>query len=166
MSAKVSQEAVIGSELILLVLIPFIPDSLLMLTDSYVIRAILLILVLASASLGPFVLLMTFVVVMAVFIRRNQRKFLSVQQSNILTPTEVPYPVDELPPPVATVAFEHPPFEQPRETSWDWSPDEETGTNEFYPVGETIDQKVVLPTQAPDGNGGGVMEEINQDALF
>lgn len=166
MSTKLSQETVLGSELVLLILIPFMPDSLLSLTDSYVIRALLLLLILASASLGPFVLLMTFIVVMAVFIRRNQRKVHWLQNSNILTPTEVPYPVDELPPPVATVAFEHPPFEQPRETTWDWSPDEETGTNEFVPVGETIDQKVVLPTQAPDGNGGGVMEEINQDAYF
>jgi hypothetical protein len=44
--------------------------------------------------------------------------------------------------------------EKPNTISYDYSPQNDTGDDSFNPVDDTINEKVVLPTLKPDGNGG------------
>lgn len=144
-------EVLLIVEVVLLFLIPFLPTSVLMLTDNIVVRALLLVLLLASSLAGPYVLLLTFIVILAIFGLRNQSKV-----SQIIPPQmETISPVNFAPP---LVEIEQPAPEEPATEAYDFAPQADTGKNDFEPVDITINQKVVLPTQEPDGNGGGIFQ--------
>ena len=144
-------EVLLIVEVVLLFLIPLLPTSVLMLTDNIVVRALLLVLLLASSFAGPYALLLTFIVILAIFGLRNQSKV-----SQIIPPQmETISPVNFEPP---HVEIEQPAPEEPSRDVYDFTPQEDTGKNDFEPVDITINQKVVLPTQEPDGNGGGIFQ--------
>jgi hypothetical protein len=138
-------------EVILLFLIPLLPTSVLMLSDNIVVRALLLVLLLASSFAGPYALLLTFIVILAIFGLRNQSKV-----SQIIPPhMETISPVKFAPP---LVKIAQPAPEEPSREVYDFTPQGDTGTNDFEPVDISINQKLVQPTQEPDGNGGGIFQ--------
>jgi hypothetical protein len=163
-SLKDTNGTLIFSELLLLFLLPFLPDSVLMYADNYSIRAVLLALIVLSAIEGPFVLLLTFIVVLSIFVLRNHRKMRLVQQPNVKLAREFPAAIREFPE-VDIPALKQPAFEEPSGDMYTWEPSEDTGSNEFVPVGPSINEKVVLPTEEVDGNGGGVFMELNRQLL-
>ena len=142
-------EVLLIVEVVLLFLIPLLPTSVLMLTDNIIVRALLLVLLLASSFAGPYALLLTFIVILAIFGLRNQSKV-----SQIIPPQmETISPVNFAPP---LVEISQPAPEEPAMESYDFAPHADTGTNDFKPVDISINQKLVQPTQEPDGNGGGI----------
>lgn len=158
-------------ELVVLFFLPVLPERVLLWSDNYFVRVFLLLLILAVGVEGPFVMLMTFVVVLCIFVLRNNIKLRSLHQPARLeakaTPLvfedsqlgsmEFPELMDGVPKPPA--------FETPIESEYDWTPSADTGSNEFIPVAPSINEKVVLPSQEPDGNGGHDMIEMNRALL-
>jgi len=144
-------EVLLIVEVVLLFLIPFLPTSVLMLTDNIVVRALLLVLLLASSFAGPYALLLTFIVILCIFGLRNQSKVSQIIPPHIetISPVKFEPPLVEIPQPV---------YEESAKEVYDFAPQEDTGTNDFKPVDTTINEKVVLPTQKPDGNGGGIFQ--------
>jgi len=135
-------------EVIILFSIPFLPKSVLLLTDNIIVRILLLTVLLASSLAGPYVLLLTFVVVLALLGLRNQMKINDVQPlrfDKMASAIEMPPVLAEIPQPL---------FETPTDEAYEFEPQADTGSNDFEAVDTTINQKVVLPTQVPDGMGG------------
>ena len=141
-------KALLIGEVVLLFMIPFLPKSVLLLTDNILVRILLLTVLLSSSLAGPYVLLLTFVVVLALFGLRNQMKVNAVQPPRFdrMAPAlEMPTLQADIPQPL---------FEKPTDETYEFAPQPDTGSNEFQAVDTTINQKVVLPTQVPDGMGG------------
>ncbi len=149
MVALTNRAKLLIGEAVLLFIIPFLPKSVLLLTDNIVVRILLLGLLLASSLQGPFVLLMTFIVVLALFGIRNHLKINEIVPPAIqqLSPANFEEP---------QVKIEQPSSEEAVQEIYEFAPQEDTGNNEFVPVGESIDEKVVLPSVEPDGNAGGI----------
>jgi len=141
-------KALLIGEVLLLFMIPFLPKSVLLLTDNILVRILLLTLLLASSLAGPYVLLLTFVVILALFGLRNQMKINTVQPprfDRMASALEMPPLQADIPQPL---------FDIPTEDAYEFAPQSDTGSNEFEAVDTTINEKVVLPTQVPDGMGG------------
>ena len=140
--------ALLIGEVVVLFIIPFLPKSVLLLTDNILVRIVLLGLLLASSLAGPYVLLLTFVVILALLGLRNQTKINDVQPpkyDTMSTAAEFPPLIAEIPQPLFDTAIDE---------AYEFSPQADTGLNDFEAVDTTINQKVVLPTQIPDGMGG------------
>jgi hypothetical protein len=58
----------------------------------------------------------------------------------------------EMPP--VQVEIPQPLFDIPTDEAYEFEPQSDTGSNDFEAVDTTINEKVVLPTQASDGMGG------------
>lgn len=138
------------AEVVLLFMIPLLPESILLLTDNLLVRILLVLALLGSSFFGPYVLLVTFIVVLALFGLRNHLKV-----NKIIIPQEIQQlaPVEQ---PEAQVAIEQPSYEEPTQDMYEFAPQEDTGSNEFSPVGESIDEKVVFDSPESDGNAGGI----------
>jgi hypothetical protein len=59
MRALTTQEKIMIGELVVLFIVPLLPNSVLSLTDNLIVRIILMGFVLASSLYGPYVLLLT-----------------------------------------------------------------------------------------------------------
>jgi len=154
MRALTTQQKILIGEVLLLFLIPLLPKSVLELTDNILVRIVLLLAVLASSLAGPYVLLLTFIVVLAIFGIRNHMKINEIVPDTIQKLAEINSQDVE-----PQVVVEHPmnnflTQEKPNSISYDYSPQNDTGDDSFNPVDDTINEKVVLPTLKPDGNGG------------
>jgi len=135
-------------EVLILFMIPFLPKSVLLLTDNILVRIILLTVLLASSLAGPYVLLLTFVVILALLGLRNQMKINTVQPPLFNTMASA---IEDQP---LLAEIPQPLFETPTDEAYEFAPQADTGSNDFEAVDTTINQKVVLPTQVPDGMGG------------
>lgn len=157
MRALTTEEKIMIAELAVLFVLPLLPNSVLVLTDNIVVRIILMSFVLASSFYGPYVLLLTFIVVLAVFGLRNNMKNNTIMKVPIKLPepSEI-FETPEIDHSNKEVSIEQPSFQKPDQESYDFSPQEDTGTNDFAPVDISINQKVILPSIKPDGNAGGL----------
>jgi hypothetical protein len=154
MRALTTQEKIMIGELVVLFIVPLLPNSVLSLTDNLIVRIILMGFVLASSFYGPYVLLLTFIVVLAVFGLRNHMKINRITPPSIAKLAEVNNIVDDEP--EVEVPIEQPSFQEPVQDSYDFSPQKDTGDNSFAPVDVSINQKVVIPSPRPDGRAGGL----------
>ena len=150
MRALTTQEKIMIAELVVLFVLPLLPNSVLLLTDNLLVRIILMGFVLASSLYGPYVLLLTFIVVLAIFGLRNNIKVNRIVPPSLASLPEVN---DE---PDVEVPIQQPSFQKPDEDSYDFSPQKDTGDTSFAPVDVSINQKVVLPSVKPDGMAGGL----------
>ena len=62
--------------------------------------------------------------------------------------------------PTTETHIEQPQFQEPVQESYNFSPQDDTGDDSFSPVDISINQKLILPTVQPDGNGGGFFPNI------
>jgi hypothetical protein len=137
-------------EFAILLSLPLLPDSVLLSLDNIAVRAALLLALLLSALGGPYVLLLTFVIVMCLFVMRNQIKmhFTNyvplLQQEQTLSNLE-----DTFKPLVYDVANAN--DQIPVLEKFEFSPMKDTGSNEFSPVDVSINQKIVQRSPAPNG---------------
>lgn len=128
-------------------LVPYLPKSVLFLTDNLIVRILLLVSLIAAAKKNLSLGLLYFLVLANLFIQRNAQK---VRQLAMSLNTTENVAVDNIrTPPTAPV---QPTFENPSAKTVPFMPDRESGDNTFNPVGESIDQKVVLPTETVDGS--------------
>lgn len=107
--------------------------------------------VLASSLYGPYVLLLSFIMVLAIFGLRNNIK---INRIVPLPPSVAPLP--EIDQPVEIESVQEPSLERPVEQSYEYSPQDDTGDNSFAPVDVSINQKVVMPSVKSDGMAGGL----------
>ena len=154
MRALTTQQKILIGEVLLLFLIPLLPKSLLELTDNILVRIVLLLAVLASSLAGPYVLLLTFIVVLAIFGIRNHMKINEIIPDTIQKLAEINTqdiePLVVVDQPMEQILSQN----KPNTISYDYSPQNNTGDDTFTPVDDTINEKVVLPTLNPDGKGG------------
>jgi len=154
MRALTTQQKILIGEVLLLFLIPLLPKSLLELTDNILVRIVLLLAVLASSLAGPYVLLLTFIVVLAIFGIRNHMKINEIIPDTIQKLAELNTqdiePLVVVDQPMEQILSQN----KPNTISYDYSPQNNTGDDTFTPVDDTINEKVVLPTLNPDGKGG------------
>jgi hypothetical protein len=154
MRALSTQEKIMIAELAVLFAVPLLPNSVLSLTDNIIVRIILMGFVLASSFYGPYVLLLTFIVVLAIFGLRNHMKINRIMPPSVAKMAEVNDMVYNEPD--VEVPIEQPPFQKPVQDTYDFSPQEDTGDNSFSPVDVSINQKIVMPSTKPDGRAGGL----------
>ena len=150
MRALTTQEKIMIAELVVLFIVPLLPNSVLLLTDNLLVRIILMGFVLASSLYGPYVLLLTFIVVLAIFGLRNHMKVNRIVPPSLASLPEVSEETN------VEVPIQQPSFQKPVEDSYDFSPQKDTGDNSFEPVDISINQKVVFPSVKPDGMAGGL----------
>ena len=151
MRALTLQQKIMILEISVLFAIPFLPNSVLLLTDNLLVRIILMGFVLASSLYGPYVLLLSFIMVLAIFGLRNNIK---INRIVPLPPSVAPLP--EIDQPVEIESVQEPSLERPVEQSYEYSPQDDTGDNSFAPVDVSINQKVVMPSVKSDGMAGGL----------
>ena len=149
MNTLPTQTKIMIAEVIILFIIPFLPNSILRLTDNLFVRFILMAFVLASSLFGPYVLLLTFIVVLSIFGLRNQSKMKKIIPPSMNTIAEVDYPSPE-------VVIDQPPSQAPVQESYNYEPQEDSGRNDFEPVDESINEKFVMNSAIPDGKSGGI----------
>lgn len=149
MNALPTQTKLMIGEVVILFIIPFLPNSILSLTDNLIVRLILMSIVLASSLCGPYVLLLTFIVVLSIFGLRNQIKAKTIIPPSMNTIQEVDYPSPE-------VVIDQPPPQVPDQESYNFEPQQDSGNDEFQPVGESINEKIVMNSVIPDGKSGGI----------
>ena len=130
-------------------LIPYLPKSALFLTDNIVVRVVLLISLVAAANRSLPLGLLYFLVLANLFIERNSQKVKQLTNSLMSTMEEAPAIENIRTPPTAPV---QPVFENPSSRTIPFMPNQESGDNSFIPVGESINEKVVLPTETVDGS--------------
>ena len=130
---------------------PHLPKWVLFATDNIVVRVILLVSLVSVANKNLPLGLLYFLVLANLFIERNGQKVKQLTSRLIsnMDGKEDPAIENIRTPPTAPV---QPVFQNPSERLIPFMPADETGDNQFNPVGESIDQKVVLPTETVDGS--------------
>jgi hypothetical protein len=126
--------------------VPFVPTSILMLSDTIIVRFILLVILIASVNVTPLVGILTFLVLAHLFIQRNQRKlqiFQTVPENENIAVESIQTP---------STAPPQPAFQRPSEKSVQFMPQDDSGENAFHAVAESLNEKEVLPTETVDGS--------------
>jgi hypothetical protein len=158
--SKATEVSVFGGLLVFFVAAPYFPQWVYQLSDNILIKAILFVVLIASAYHGPLMAVATFIVIAYIFILRNKIKvdsltgqssdYMEVKQSDAITSIVAP-----------ETAPAQPAFEIPDSDSHPFAPYAETGSNAFYKVDRSFDMKPpALPTQSVLGS------EIVADQLY
>jgi hypothetical protein len=140
----------------LFIMIPYLPRSVLILTDNLLVRATLLGLIIASAYNGPVSAISTFIVIAFLFIERNRVKIHHMEKIMSQSTPESPAIAEIQTPPTAP---EQPAFDTPVVESQPFMPQEDSGSDAFAPVAESMNQKIPLPTE---GSNDGSQKAIDQ----
>jgi hypothetical protein len=144
----------------LLVIIPYIPTNILLLTDNIFIRILAVFILLYFVNIHPVSGIFAFVIICALYIERNRRKIARAQQK-ILTDTdsESKYmSVKDAGKPQQTVPVL--PFADADDALVHFTPYGETGTNDFQQIDDSINHKKILPTSALGQISGSFFEKI------
>jgi hypothetical protein len=151
----VKTSTLLGGLVLVFLLLPYLPWQVLALTDFFLIKAILLVSLVYSAYIDPVVAMVYFIAVAYLFILRNQKKvnymsqdLQNVAQSEALQQISQPEALPDVPD-----------FTMPTSSSFSFTPLPSTGSNDFYKVGMSIDQKrPVLPTETSDGSSKAIAQ--------
>ena len=130
----------------------YLPTSMLMVLDSIIIRITLIFAVLFLISLGPTAGIFGILAIGILYLERNRRKVAKALTKVDLLDNDLPVQmtVEEESIPQQTVKVN--PFDEPRYDMETFMPKEECGSDDFHPVADTINEKVVLPTIYPRSN--------------
>jgi hypothetical protein len=140
----------------LFVIIPYLPRDILILTDNILIRIILLAWIIMAAYHGPMMAISAFIVVVFLFIMRNRIKIRHMEKIMSQSTPESPA-IEEIQTPETAPA--QPVFDTPVVESHSFFPQEDSGSDAFAPVAESMNQKIPLPTE---GSNDGSQKAINQ----
>lgn len=137
------------SLIVLFFAIPYMPVSVLAVTDLVLVRLTLLLLLIAAAYIHPLIAIVVFVLVAFLFIERNKTKV--HQLKNVMSQST---PDSEAIASIVTpdTAPRQPAFEQPKMSSLHFMPENESGENTFRPVAPSLNEKHPLPTESADGS--------------
>lgn len=125
--------------------LPFLPSSVLNTLRNPIATFVLLAIVLAALQYGPITGVLVLAAVLLTFVERNR---LHIKNSllNKATGEEVTYEKQLAPSAPMSPNEVHPSPVYAETESMDYMPHEETGTNQFEGVGESIDEKNVVQT--------------------
>jgi hypothetical protein len=147
----------LGAHFLALFLIPYLPRSVLVLTDYIAVRIVLLAVLIASAYVSPVMAVATFVVLAFLFIQRNERKVAHLSQIMQQSTPDSPAIAGIVTPDTAP---EQPAFEEPSVSSMPFMPQADSGDDAFKPVAETINAKVPLPTEESNEGSERAIEQL------
>jgi hypothetical protein len=140
---------ILSGLIIVFVLIPYIPYQLLSITDSFIVRLLLLVLLIATLQYNPFITIATLVILSLLFVERNKQKMQYLRLA--MTPTvHESEAVSEIQTPVT--APRQPQFLKPTTSSIPFMPNEESGDDSFTPVAPSMNTKIPLPTETVTGS--------------
>jgi len=131
------------------IIIPFLPHDVLMLSDLLLVRLVLLGVFLTAINISPQVGMLSLASIGFLFIERNKQKVRKLQGLMQLSTPDSPA-IQSIQSPETAPA--QPAFNTPSEKNVPFSPQEESGDNNFSPVSPTLNQKSVLPTGSTDGS--------------
>jgi len=132
-------------------LVPYLPVHVLILTDLFLVRLLLLLALVLVAYMNPLLAIAGFVLFALLFIERNKAKIRMLSSTLAASPEGTPSEA------VASIetpatAPEQPPFDIPEETSVPYMPSSDSGDNSFHPVAPSLNHKQPLPTETVDGS--------------
>ena len=132
----------------------FLPTSLLLLLDNFVVRIGIVLLLLYLISLGPTAGILGLVTVAIMYLERNRRKVVVAAKKLDLIDVNGPKQatVEEASKPQQTVPVNE--FDKPQDIESDFMPTETCDSGNFEPVAPTINQKAVLSTIYPLNRNG------------
>jgi hypothetical protein len=133
--------------IVILLVAPLLPTSLLLVLDNIVIRIAMVALLLYTVRLGSTVTIIAFITISALFLERNRRKVGEALRK--LDAMEVPKHADVEVAYEKTMPVDVAAFSAPVEEESDFIPHETCTSGEFEPVDSTINQKAVLSTIYP-----------------
>jgi hypothetical protein len=143
----------------------FLPTSLLLLLDNFVIRILIVLLLLYLISLGPTAGILGLMAIAVMYLERNKRKVVvaakKLDSMDWTLPKEAT--VEEASKPQSTVPVNE--FDKPEDEEYNYIPNDTCETDNFEPVAPTINEKVVLSTIYPL-NKNGPEAGIGSDQLF
>ena len=131
------------------IIIPFLPQEILMLSDLLLVRVVLLGVFLTAINISPQIGMLTLASVGFLFIERNKNKVKHLQSMMQQSTPDSPA-IQSIQTPETAPA--QPAFNTPAEKNVPFSPQEESGDNSFSPVSPTLNQKDVLVTGSADGS--------------
>jgi hypothetical protein len=137
-------------------LIPYLPRSVLILTDNIFVRLILLVSLISAAYVSPIVAVATFVLIALLFVERNKAKMTHLKSAMEQSTPESEAIADIVTPETAPA---QPEFDTPTVRSHAYMPQNDSGDNSFAPVAESMNQKQPLPTEC---SNDGVNKAISQ----
>jgi len=129
--------------------IPVLPKDILLVTDLFLIRLVLL------ACMHPILGVAGFIVVAMLFIERNKAKMMYLETVMQQSTPESPAIASIVTPPTAPP---QPVFTTATTGSISFSPEEETGDNSFSPVAPSLNQKRPLPTETSSGSDKAIQQ--------
>jgi hypothetical protein len=141
---------------LLFLAIPYLPRKVLILTDNILVRLALLAILISAAYVGPIVAISTFIVIAFLFIERNKRKMHMLERKMAQSTPESPA-IESIETPETAPA--QPVFDTPVVESHAFMPQNDSGSDAFAPVAESMNQKIPLPTE---GSNDGSQKAINQ----
>jgi hypothetical protein len=134
---------------ILFFLLPYIPREIIVMTDMLAVRIVLLAVLIYSAYVSPLIAITTFIVIALVFVERNKVKMNRLQAAMSQSTPESPA-IAEIQTPETAPA--QPAFLQPEVDSHPFMPQDDSGSDSFSPVAESMNEKQPLPTE-PSNDG-------------
>jgi len=137
-------------------LIPYLPRSILLLTDLMVVRLGLLTGLIYLAYINPIIAITGFASLARLFIEQNKNRMQTLQQAMLQSTMDSPAIANIVTPDTAPV---QPPFEHPETDSVPFMPREDSGDNSFHAIAHSMDEKQPLPTE---GSNDGSAKAIHQ----
>jgi hypothetical protein len=139
---------------VLILFSEFLPTSLLMLLDNFLVRIGIVLGVLYLTSLGPTAGIFGLMAVAIMYLERNKRKVniaaKKLDKMDWSRPEQAT--VEEAAKPQTTVPV--PEFNKPDEEEFDYMPHDTCDTDNFEPIAPTINEKAVLSTIYPLNKSG------------
>ena len=130
---------------------PSMPNRVLMLLDNIILRVLAIVVLLYAISCSPIVGLLALVAIGSLYLERNSRK-VAVATSKIdmmdSSGDAKPATMEQLATPQKTVPVRR--FDEAEDISLHFLPGEHMGSDEFHPIGESLNDKIALPS-APNG---------------
>ena len=134
----------------------FLPTELLLPLDNYIVRIIIVILLLHLIGVGPTAGIMGLIAVSSMYLERNRRKVIMATKKLDLMDFEKYATVKEASEPQKTVPVNE--FNEPDPKEMDYIPHK--SSNQFEPVGPSVNEKAVLSTIYPSQNPEKFYEQL------
>ncbi len=149
---------------VIILITPFLPSSILLMFDLLLIRITVVLLLLYLIRIGPTAGLFGLFAVGVIYLERNRRKALSAKSKldmmDINTPPQMSVSQESKPQQTVPVL----PFNIPlRDDEMPFMPSDDTGTDMFEPVAESINMKNALHASYPSNgyhSGEGASHEL------
>ena len=151
------QSGILGGLILAFFLIPYLPQQIILLTDTFLVRLALLAGLIAAAYVSPVVAIAAFIVLGLLFMERNKAKMMQYKSAMALTTSAESPAIAEIVTP--ETAPEQPEFDQPVIDRMHFMPQDDSGDDGFMPVAPSMNQKTPLPTE---GSNDGSQKAIQQ----